>query len=79
MIGVALVAATVAAFALASLATFGMLPDLVWPAATSAGAIASLVLLGLYFHPWLIFGVALDIALLWATLIAGWSPSEIAG
>ena len=77
VIGVALVTATVAGFTAASLATFGALPEMIWPAATSAGAIASFVLLVLFFHPWLILGVVLDVVLLWSALIAGWSPSQI--
>ena len=77
LIGTTLLAATVAGFAGASLAALGLLPAAVWPVATSVGAIASLALLVIFFHPWLVVGVALDGALLWATFIAGWSPSQV--
>jgi hypothetical protein len=32
-----------------------------------------LLTLGLFFHPWLLLGVVIDAALLWAVL-AGWRP-----
>jgi hypothetical protein len=74
LLGIALVVATIAAFALASLATIGWLPADLWGPVSAAAAIASLALLVLFFHPWLVLGLAIDLGLLWAVLVAGWTP-----
>jgi hypothetical protein len=42
-----------------------------WPAFAVAGSVASLVVLVLGFHPWLVLGVAIDLAIL-AAVAAGW-------
>jgi hypothetical protein len=75
LVGVALVAATVGSFALAALAWVGFVPPSMWTPASAAGAVASTVLLLLFFHPWLVLGALIDLGLLWAVLIAGWAPS----
>jgi hypothetical protein len=36
-------------------------------------------LLLLYFHPWLLLGVAIDLMLVWSVLVANWTPERIAG
>ena len=74
ILGVALVALTVAGFALAAIAVLGWLPVSALAPSVALGAIGSLALLGLFFHPWLIAGVAIDFAALWAVLVAGWVP-----
>jgi hypothetical protein len=74
LMGTALVVATIGAFALAALATTGLLPADLWAPASAAGAISSLALLVLFFHPWLVLGLAIDLGLLWAVLVAGWTP-----
>ena len=74
ILGMALVALTVGGFALAVIAELGLLPAGLWPPAAAAGAVASLALLLLFFHPWLVLGIAIDIGLLWAVLVAGWTP-----
>lgn len=74
LLGTALVAVTIAAFALSALATAGFIPADVWGPATAAGALSSIALLVLFFHPWLVLGVAIDLGLLWAVLVAGWTP-----
>ena len=73
-IGTLLVAATLGGFALAALVAVGILPAGVWPVVTAVGAIASIAVLLLFFHPWLLLGVAIDIVLLWAVLAAHWQP-----
>lgn len=78
LLGLALVAVTIAGFAIAAVAALGFLPAGVWPAAAAVGAVASLALLGVFFHPWLVLGVAIDLALLWAVLIADWTPDGLA-
>jgi hypothetical protein len=74
LLAMALVAATIAAFALAALAAAGVIPVELWGPASVAGAVASVALLVLFFQPWLVLGVVIDLGLLWAVLIAGWSP-----
>jgi len=76
--GGGLVAATLGGFVLAALAAIGVLPAGVWAGATAFGAIASICLLLLFFHPWLLVGVAIDICLLWAIVAAHWLPDWLA-
>lgn len=45
-----------------------------WAATAIAAAGIGLVLKGLYFTPWLLAGVAIDIGIIWAGL-ANWPPS----
>ncbi len=77
LLGIALVAATVAGFALAALAAFGFGPSGLWSGALVLGAVASLGVLVLYFHPWLVLGIGIDLVLLWAALIARWAPEGV--
>jgi hypothetical protein len=44
-----------------------------WPALAVAGSAASLTVLLLGFHPWLAFGVAIDIGIVALTLSGEWS------
>lgn len=74
ILGMALVAAPLGGFALAAIATVGLLPPALWPPAAAVGAVASVALLLLFFHPFLVFGFVIDAALLWAVLVAGWTP-----
>ena len=43
----------------------------------ASAPLASLALLVAFFHPWLIVGLAIDVVLLWATLVAAWSPTQL--
>lgn len=70
----ALVAVTIAGYALAALTALEVLPTVVWPAAIAIGSVASLGLLAVCFHRWLLLGVVIDVALLWACLAVGWLP-----
>jgi hypothetical protein len=45
-----------------------------WTSIAIAGAALGLILKGLYFTPWLIAGVAIDVGIIWAAL-ANWPPS----
>ena len=75
-LGTALVVATIALLAAAGLATVGwMVPPDWWSALVVGGAAASALTLILFFHPWLVLGLAIDAALLWAVLVMGWSPA----
>lgn len=74
VLGMALVAVTLGGLALAAIAALGFLPAAVWPAAAAIGAIASIALLVLFFRPWLVLGVGIDLVLLWAVLVMRWAP-----
>jgi hypothetical protein len=77
LISVALVAVTIASLALAGLVSLGLLPGALWSVAAVTGALASLALLVVFFHPWLLVGVAIDLLLLWGVLLARWVPEGI--
>lgn len=77
MVGLALIALTIGAFALAGLTALGIAPAGLWPATVTIGAIASIAVLGIYFSPWFVVGIAIDLVLLWAVLIASWTPEDI--
>ena len=60
-----LIAATVAAFAVFALAVWGV-PGLsaAWPTVTVVACLFSMVLLILFWDTWLVFGIAIDVALI---------------
>jgi hypothetical protein len=77
-LGTALVCAVVGAFILASLATVDIVvPAAWWPALVAVSAAASAVLLGLFFGPQLILGVAIDAVLVWVVVTSAWAPAAI--
>jgi hypothetical protein len=51
-----------------------VVPSAWWPALVVTGAATSLLLLSLFFHPWLVIGVAIDVVLLYLVLVNGWDP-----
>jgi len=61
-------------YAAAALVTIGVLPEQLSGASVILGATASLVLLTLFFHPWLALGVVIDLVLLALVLATGWAP-----
>jgi hypothetical protein len=73
----ALVAVIIGAFALAAIAAIGVATASLWLPAVVIGSMASIALLAMCFHPWLILGVGIDIALLYATLVVGWIPGSV--
>jgi len=74
-LGLALLAVTLAGFAVAALSALGIGPASLWVPSVIVGGVASIALLGLFFHPWLALGVAIDIVLIWAVTIADWQPA----
>ena len=74
LVAMALVAVTIGAFAVAALVALGLSPVGLWAPAVAAGSVASLALLVAFFHPWLVLGIGIDVALFWAALVAGWNP-----
>lgn len=72
--GTALVAVTIGGLVLAGAAVLGFVPGSIGVAAVMVGATGSLALLLLFFHPWLVLGVAIDLALISAVVLARWTP-----
>jgi hypothetical protein len=75
VLGLALLSVTVGGFALAALAALGPAPASMWMPAVVVGAVASIGLLGMFFHPWLVLGIVIDVVLVWAVSIARWQPA----
>ena len=73
-LGLALVALTMAGFLLAASVILGLAPSGLWVPAITIGAVASMGVLVLFFHPWLVVGVIVDVFLLFVVLAGGWSP-----
>ena len=73
-LGFSLTAATVGGFTLAALAGAGVLPIGIWFPTLFLGIVASFALLVLFFHPWLVLGLVMDLVLLWLALAADWTP-----
>jgi len=48
-----------------------------WPAAIVVGAVASIALLAVFFHPWLALGAGIDLLLLWSLPVAHWAPAGV--
>jgi hypothetical protein len=78
LVATALVAATIAGFLLAALSVVGILAATLWAPGIAIGAVASVGLLLACFRPWLVLGVGIDLVLLFAALVAGWSPAAAA-
>lgn len=77
-LGTGLALASAGLLVMAGLATAGWLvPTGWWTGLTLAGAVTSLVTLLLFFHPWLVLGVLIDVVLLWSVIGAGWTPDRI--
>jgi hypothetical protein len=76
-LAIALIAVIPGAFALAGVAALGVVPAGLWPVAVTIGAIASIAVLAVFFHPWLLLGIAIDVALLWAVNVANWAPEGV--
>lgn len=74
--GVLLVVVIVGAYAAAALAFLQVLPQAVFVPGVVAGSLASVVLLAVFFHPWLVLGFAIDAVLLWAVLVNGWKVTS---
>jgi len=77
VLGIGLVVVVVAALALAAVACLGVGPAWMWRVGVALGAVSSLAVLALYFHPWLVLGIGIDVVLLWAVAISGWAPSGL--
>lgn len=75
-VGLALVALTIVAYALAALATITVLvPADAWAALVVTGTVASALLLAVFFGPTLLLGLGIDLALLIIVVASVWTPS----
>lgn len=75
VIGAILIAVTVGAFALAALATVGIIvPAGWWQPTVALGAVASAAMLVLFLEPQLVLGLGIDAALLWVLVTRAWVP-----
>ena len=79
-IGILLVVLSTLGFVLAGLGVFGVAGlDTIWRTAAVVSACASLLLLIVFWHPWLPVGVLIDIGVLVALLLAKWPPVKMIG
>jgi len=75
-VGVALIASVAGGFTLAALATVGVIvPPSWWQAAVGGSALASALVLVLFFNPQLVLGLGIDAVLLWAVATRAWAPA----
>lgn len=75
VVGVALIVLVVAGFALAALSTVGIVvPAGWWPAMVAGSALASALLLVLFFESQLLLGLGIDGVLLWVVMTRAWAP-----
>jgi len=79
-IGILLVSLSTLGFLLAGLGILGV-PGLgdIWRTVAIFSAVISLVLLILFWHPWLPVGVLIDIGALVALLVLNWPPVDLVG
>ncbi len=75
-VGTSLVVLTLLSFGLAALGYVGVggLAG-AWKELATAGAVMSLTTLVVFWHPWLVLGIAIDLALIYALVQLDWSPS----
>lgn len=73
-LGIGLTLLVVGSFALAGLGVLGI-PGLenTWKLFTTVGAIASTLLLGLFWHPWLILGFVINAVLVYGIYVLNWT------
>jgi hypothetical protein len=76
VIGIAFLGVVAIGFLLAALTTIGfVVPAGWWPVLVVVSAAASALMLGLFFSPQLVLGLAIDAVLLWAVLASVWTPA----
>jgi hypothetical protein len=74
-VGTILGVLTVLGYVLAALAVMNFaVPEAWWQPLTIGSSALSLALLILFWHPWLVVGVAIDVFLLLAMLVLHWQP-----
>ena len=79
-IGLILVALSSLGFVLAGMGVLGVSGiNTLWRVVAIVSSFLSLVLLGLFWHPWLPIGVIIDVLILIGLLWAKWPPTELIG
>jgi hypothetical protein len=79
-IGLSLVVLSTLGFLIAGLGIFSVAGlSLIWRAAAVISACVSLLLLILFWHPWLPVGVLINLGILVAILLANWPPIAMFG
>jgi hypothetical protein len=73
VLGIAVVLVALAGCLLAAVTATGLAGSL-WPVFLPVACVASAIVLVLFITPWTLPGLAIDIALLVATLVRGWRP-----
>jgi hypothetical protein len=74
-VGTVLIAVTIVAYLVAALALIGIVPAAWFGLSVVIGSVASIVVLVVFFHPWLVLGLVIDAVLLWGVLFNGWTPA----
>lgn len=74
LVGIGLIAVIVAGYLIGAIAYLGIGPESFFVPAVAVASVASLLLLAVFFHPWLALGLVIDAVLLWAVLVNGWLP-----
>jgi hypothetical protein len=77
VLGIGLIAVVLVGYAGSVLATVGVAPAALFVPLMAVACVASIVVLAVFFHPWLVLGFLIDGVLLWATLGAGWRPGAL--
>jgi hypothetical protein len=75
-LGIGLLLALSFGYAAVTLVMMGILPERLFAVSVVVAATASLVMLALFFHPWLVLGVAIDVVLLYLVLGTSWAPQR---
>ncbi len=79
-VGIILVALSTLGFVLAGLGIFGVTGlSTIWQTVAIISVCVSLLLLIIFWHPWLPVGVLIDIGILIALFLAHWPPETIIG
>ena len=79
-IGIVLVALSTLGFVLAGLGIFGVAGlSAIWRTVAIVSSFVSLLLLILFWHPWLPVGVLIDVAILLSIIWAKWPPANLVG
>jgi hypothetical protein len=76
-LGVVLLVLILGGASLAAATSLGIGPDSLFVPGIVLASVASAGMLLLLFHPWLTLGIVIDVALLWAVLVAGWRPEGL--
>lgn len=73
LVGIILVVLSTLGFVLSGMGTLGV-PELseIWQAAAGFAVVVSLILLILFWHPWIVVGVLIDIELVVLTCLNSW-------